>query len=71
LKPIQNSDDNAGMQFRLRTLLILLAVLPLLLAGAWWLYESQRRRLVYPGPELSGVSWAEAVEATKPVSNGK
>jgi hypothetical protein len=57
------------MRYRLRTLLILLAVLPPLLAAGWWLYESQRRRLEYPGPNLSGVTWAEAVEAAKPVAN--
>jgi len=30
------------MRFRLRTLLILLAVLPPLLAGAWWKYSEWR-----------------------------
>ena len=32
------------MRFRLRTLLILLAVLPPLLAGAWWGWEEWRER---------------------------
>jgi len=33
------------MRFRLRTLLILLAVLPPLLAGAWWCCAAWRARL--------------------------
>jgi hypothetical protein len=37
------SDDNAGMRYRLRTLLILLAIVPPLLAGAWWGWAAWRQ----------------------------
>jgi cytochrome c-type biogenesis protein CcmH/NrfG len=35
---------NQGMRFRLRTLLIVLAVLPPLLAGAWWGWREWQQR---------------------------
>jgi hypothetical protein len=34
----------AGMRYRLRTLLIVLALAPPALAGAWWLWSSGRVR---------------------------
>jgi hypothetical protein len=40
---------NAPMRYRLRTLLILLAVLPPLIGGAWWAYgrwQAERQKVI-------------------------
>jgi hypothetical protein len=45
------------MRFRLRTLLILLAILPMVLAGAWWGHKAwereQRRQLLIKELDMS------------------
>jgi len=51
------------MRFRLRTLLILLAVLPPLLAGAWWLitYEADFvAGIAIGGAFITGVAYLAA-----------
>ena len=54
------------MRYRLRTLMILLAVGPPALWGAWTLVMRVPIWEVYPGEcDLSGVRWADGVEAAQ------
>jgi hypothetical protein len=51
--PHSQAGYNASMRYHLRTLLILLAVLPPALAGAWWIAG----KVLAEKQTLPGVSW--------------
>lgn len=49
------------MQYKLRTLLVLLAIGPPTMAGAVRLYELLRPTLVHTGVYMNSVTWEEGV----------